>query len=318
MSEHPPAADAPDPAPEAPRRDPAGEAWDRIVRGIERPVERALAEYRVPLAVLLLVLAASLWFAQKLADLERVRMAELAAAKSAQVASQISLGLDERARAIGDLADRWSRLPVDDDAWSRDAALVIQRDIQFRAIAWLSPALEILRMRPTTADVPLSALDRADAELRRTALTTMGSVRVAFSHSYLLGDGKRQVLVRALVDRPDGSTDVMIGVARPGDLFDALAGDEIKNGWSIGIYEGPYQLYGPAWAAGGDEVQWTREGVATSGTWTLTVRVWPSAELAERMSGAEARTTAIAGAVIALLFAIAVRRIQVLSRRAAA
>lgn len=326
MSEHPPGpppAPAPDPK-DAPPAAPgsggadAGALWDRIVRAIERPVEHAVLEYRLSLVVLFLLAAGTLWLSQRMVDRDFIQIGRMADAKVAQLASQVGQGLDQRARAIGDLAERWSGLPEDDAAWSRDAALVIQRDIQFRAIAWYDPALRVKRMRPTTADIPLAALDRQDEAARQHVMTTMSSTEPAFSPSYLVGDSKRQVMVRALVPHPNAAPDFMIGVARPGDLCDALVGQEIKNGWSIAIYEGPYQIFGPVWADAGPEIRWTREAQVRAGGWALSVRIWPSEELARTMRGPEAMTVFVAGMVLALLIAVLVRRIQVLSRRAAA
>ena len=56
------------------------------------------------------------------------------------------------------------------------------------------------------------------------------------------------------------------------------------------------------------EVITTREAQVQAGGWALSVRIWPSEELARAMRGPEAMT---------VLIAILVRRIQVLSRRVA-
>jgi len=295
---------------------PPDSRWDGIVRAMERPFERFLGTFKWSLLAALLVLGWAFWLQHVLVDQQSLQMGRISEAKAAQLKSALALAIAEREQALGEMAYRWEHWRADPVGWSVDAALLIQRDLQFRGIAWLDDTLGVRWTRPTTATITRGALDRLDDPIREHAISLLDPTnRSVMSRTYILMNGQRQLMVRARLQGE--SRGMLIGVIRPGDLFDAVLVPEIRNGWAIAVYEGPYLLYGAQWATSGPEAQWTREAEVNAADWVVSIRVWPSEELAAEMRSPGPRAAMIGGVVIAFFVAIGVRRIETLSRRAA-
>jgi len=238
-------------------------------------------------------------------------------ARAGELQSWANLQLELRWRALDDLARTWEARPKPDlDAWQYDAEILLRRNMQYRAVAWLAPDLSTVAIQPTTANLPGWAFGPAGDEARLRTLSSMvPQTGAGFSSSYVLPDGERQILVRAPMHGPEGRTAFLIGVIRPHDLIDVLVGRMIRAGYSVAVFEGPYLMFGENWSAGGEETRWTREVEVGSGELGLRLRLWPSEDLLARVRTGTPRRVLIGGLLLALFVALLVRRTEVLSER---
>jgi hypothetical protein len=312
----PPATGSTDPEPEsgsaaAPRRD---AAW---VRALEEPVERFFAAFRVPIAVALFVAAGTLWGYSALVAHGDIQLGRLVDARTKQLRSEALLQLQIRANALDEVARMWEgRTNANLDTWSQDAEMLLRRNMQYRAVAWLAPDLSTVATEPSVARLPGWPLgpEGDDARLRTMSALAAES-NTEFSRSYVFGDGSRQILVRAPMYHINAPISYLIGVMRPRDLIDALVDPAIRDGYAVSVYEGPYLLFGPDWSNETVGTQWTREVEVVNGELGLRMRIWPSEDLLRQVHSRAPRMVLIAGLVLALLMAVLVRRIQVLSDR---
>lgn len=317
-----PDAARPDPASESaasptpasarpPRRD---AAW---VRALEEPVERFLAAFRIPLAVAMFIAAGTLWGYSALVVHNEAMLGRLVDARTMQLRSEALLQLQIRANALDEIARMWEgRTNMNLGTWSQDAEMLLRRNMQFRAVAWLAPDLSTVATQPSVARLPGWPLGPAGDDARlRTMSALAAESTTEFSRSYVFGDGSRQILVRAPMYHVNAPISYLIGVMRPHDLIDALVDPAIRDGYSVSVYEGPYLLFGPDWSSETVGTQWTREVEVVNGELGLRMRIWPSEDLLRQSRSAAPRLMLIGGLLLALVIAVLVWRIQVLSDR---
>jgi hypothetical protein len=202
------------------------------------------------------------------------------------------------------------------DIWSQDAETLMRRNMQYRAVAWLAPDLSTITTQPSVARLPGWPLGpEGDGARLRTMSALAAESSTEFSRSYVFGDGSRQILVRAPMYHVNAPISYLIGVMRPRDLIDVLVDPAIRDGYSVSVYEGPYLLFGPDWSNESVGTQWTREIEVVNGELALRMRIWPSEDLLRQVHSRAPGLVLIAGFLLALVVAVLVRRIQVLSDR---
>lgn len=310
-TEQAPGAPAPAASGSKPLIDPA---W---ARALEEPVERFFTAFRLPLAAAFLVLAGTLWLYGILVAQEDGQLGRLMDARVSQLRSGSQLELQLRADALDQLARSWEkRSRVNLDLWSLDAEMLLRRNMQFRAVAWLGSDFATVAIHPATAQLPGWGLSPMGDEARlRTLRSMIVETSTTFSSSYVIGDGSRQVLVCAPMRDAAGGTSYMVGVMRPHDLIDVLVANVLRQGYSVAVYEGPYLIFGEDWSESGEGTRWTREAEVVGGELGLRMRLWPSDDLLEVVRTRAPRAELVAGIILALLIALLVRRTEVLSDR---
>ena len=102
----------------------------------------------------------------------------------------------------------------------------------------------------------------------------------------------------------DSTAGTLVGVMRLRDLIDTVVEPELRRGFSVTVYEGPFQVFGPVWAQSGDQGQWARDAVSRVDLLELRVQVWPSEELAERMKSTAPMAVLILGYLLALIVTV--------------
>ena len=260
----------------------------------------------------LAVASASLALYQTLLAEQSVQVGRTVEAEAARIGSEVTLGVTSRVTALARMAVRWERRPKPDrEQWQADAGRLIGEDLQFRALEWREPSLDVRWTAPPTAHLARFTLDPRDDEIRRRELEGLGNPLEPFvSRSFPLADAHRQILMFAPMLDGERRAGAIVGVIRTRDLLDALVGREIARGYSISVYEGPFLIFGPVWEESGPESEWTSGAEAQVNELGLRFRVWPTPELLKRM-GTSGPVAALAfGLVLAALCAVGVHLLQ--------
>lgn len=263
-------------------------------------------EFWLPLLAGALVAGSVWWLSESLHEREGVEISRNIDTESRLLASEFTRAIANRSRRIERLAALWQSRPADETRWRADAEALLQQDAQFRAIQWLEPSLEPRWVAPRTATLPRGGLEPEDDAVRHRELEQLANLdSPVVTASVALGDAQREVLFVAPLRSDDRNTGYLIGVMRLRDLVDTVVEPELRRGFSVTVYEGPFQVFGPVWAQSGPEAQWARDAMARVDELALRVQVWPSEELHRKMRSRSPLVILILGYLLALIAAAA-------------
>jgi sensor domain CHASE-containing protein len=274
--------------------------------------------WSVPVLVALVVGAATVTLYQTLYERESLFISVLVEAEAGRLKGEAAEQIGQRIEAIRDLARRWEREPAPtEEAWQQDAARLLARDIQFRAVEWVDPSLTTRWFAPEFARVAGGTLDSTDDGLRLQALRVIEDLPGAtLSGSYLLADGHRQALICAPMFAQGRGAGFIVGVVRLRDLFDTIFKQGLSEGYTVAVYEDPFLIYGASWLRGGGEAVWARDNDLAFATHSLRIQVWPSADMYSDMRTVGLRLVLVLGWVLAVALAILIERMQTWRGRA--
>lgn len=219
--------------------------------------------------------------------------------------------LDARERAIADLAQRVTAAPPRDArSWQEAARGLVAGGYQFRAIAWMDTARAPVYVAPPEERY-LAAFDPTDDGGRQIAVNeALGALLPGHStivtSSVALSAGGREVLILAPVRGRGRSAGYVVGVLRVRDLLDVMLRRAFARGYTIAVYEGPLQLFGPVWMYGGPEVFYERYVDVGSGELAWQVQLWPSEEKARTLHSTAPTAILVLGLVASFLASVLV------------
>ena len=293
-----------------------GRLLDRLA-SVQAASGRALRAHWIPLATAVALAAFGVWLDRLLRTEDDFRIRGTVEAEAGRLRSEIAEMIDARLQSLAQSAARWQyRLDGPQPAWQADLTGLVRDDLQYGAVAWLEPSLELRWVEPPTARLPRFPLDPQDDEVRGAALDLLRARgEPSISWTVPLASGHRQIVALAPMFAGERPAGYLMGVMRARDLLDVALHQAIVSGYSVTVYEGPYLLYGPTWEQSGPEGQWSRDAELHVGSLGWRIKVWPSAELAARLEGHGASAAVALVALLAIAVPIGIHLAQKAARR---
>jgi hypothetical protein len=255
---------------------------------------------------------------QTLVDQEGQLIYRVMTGEAARLRGEVADQVEARVLAMRKLAARWEkeRWPVQEE-WQREASRLLFQDLQIRAIEWVEPTRQVRWLVPTTARTPQSILDERGDEIRDRELEALlNGPDPKLSRSFPLPDAPRQILICAPMSDAGRVSGYLIGIVRARDLIDAVLASEIKDGYSVAIYEDPFLIFGPVWLESGRGGEFGNDASFQIGDLSWRLMVWPSPELLSKLSSAGPPVVLVVGFILAALCSIAVYELDRWKRRA--
>ena len=303
------------PSPEAPAGGPAGEPPAGKPRDFLAGAASGFGAWFRPLIVPLIpgLLAVGVTYVLWLAAGERQSRAtdEVVTAQAGWLRTEVQRDLDARQRAIADLAERVAAAPGPDAAsWQALTSDLAAGSGQFRAVVWMDTSRTPALVAPPDERY-LAALDSADDAVRQVAMDealgylTPGQTSITTATISLAG-GAREVLVLAPVPPHPRPRGYVVGVIRARDLLDATLRGAFSRGYSVAVYEGPYQIFGPVLTSQGPEVLLASDVAVAAGALMLRLEVWPGEDAARVLNSPAATVILVLGMIVAFLSSVIV------------
>jgi len=227
------------------------------------------------------------------------------------VAAQIERTLRMHLVELEQMARRWERRTnAAADDWKADVLEVKRQTPAFRAIEWREPALTLRWAAPLTALGRGGDLDSLYEDRRLAALSLAGGTNVPYvSATYYGSVEHRHVSVVAPMFDGESVNGYLIGVVRVRDLLDESLHQELKNGYSIAVHEGPYLLYGPEpTTEGRDAERFSRFAEVEVEGLKWKVEAWPGRQLTPRLRSPAALVVLVIGVMFGVFAAAVVSR----------
>lgn len=260
--------------------------------------------FALPLVAAAAVFGASYGIFHELREHEGRLMYRIVGADTQRLGQRVKEQLLERLGAVQRLADQWAANPsATDTTRLADVSRLLFEDLDFRGVEWRDTTFAVRFAGPLDALLPKGALDPGDDAVRHDELMGVaGEGAGTIARTYVgPSSGQRQILFYAPMQGPRGPVGSVVAVARARDVFDSIFEDRLVAGYVVSVYEGFYQVYGPTWTDGGDEVAWMNETDALVGQLGIKIQMWPSTQLVSQLQSFAPRLVLIWGGVLALL-----------------
>jgi hypothetical protein len=249
---------------------------------------------------------------------EDASIARLLDLEGRYLSSAVSRALETRVLDVLDLARRFEDDdPPDSTRWAREVEALASRDPVLRAFEWRDAAFQPVWSEPLGARWTGGDLDSAYEADRVSAAANAGARPAgAVAASFPGPEGRRQVVFAAPMLRSGTRVGVVTAVSRARDLIDAIVTPEARKGFSIGVREGPYRVYGPLASGEGREAErgW-RTTMVQVGDLAWALDYWPGPELRDRVRSYAPPLVLVSGLLLAMVVASLVRQVQLARRR---
>jgi sensor domain CHASE-containing protein len=250
-----------------------------------------------------------LWFAAD--ERQYQTIIQLVNAQAGWLQTEMLRDMDAREEAIGDLARRMATAPSPDaKSWEAATGDLIAGEYQFRAIAWMDTARAPVYVSPPEERV-LTAFDPRDDAVRQVAVDeALGALQpgraTIVSVSVVLAGGGREVLICAPVPSRDHPRGYIVAALRARDLLDTMLRRAFARGYTVAVYEGSFQLFGPVWMYGGPEVFVARYTEVRMGELQWSAQVWPSEDTYRTLHSTAPTAILVLGMILAFLASVLV------------
>lgn len=226
-----------------------------------------------------------------------------------------------RVLALVRMANRWETHGRPARAeWVSDADLYLEHYTGLSSISWITPSFKSQwNVSKKNELLGLDSVLGHESDLYRALIDQKKRREPVILHSAGTAGGERAITASVLISRDGkGFEGFISGTFNANQLFDSVVLHEVKDDYSVAVYDGNDELYRHSKKAFEENSRWARElSVGLYGA-NWRVRVWPEAELLKSLKSPLPEVILAAGLSASLLLALLVHFVQTSQKRAIA